>query len=248
MRIQLSDHFDYRRLMKFVLPSIIMMICTSVYGVVDGFFVSNFVGKSEFAAVNLVMPLLMGLGTIGFMIGTGGSAVIAFTLGEKKEKEAKEHFTLLVITGVVIGIILSIIGLFYIKPLSIFLGATGELVEYCVIYGSILIVAIPAFILQNVFQSFFIVAEKPELGLKLALLSGVTNIALDFILIYLLQWGLIGAALATALGQVIGGVIPLFYFARKNQSLLQFIKPKFRIKIIGQTFLIGSSELITNLS
>lgn len=248
MRIQLSDHFTYKRLLRFVMPSIIMMIFTSIYGVVDGLFVSNFVGKTPFAAVNLVMPLLMGLGTIGFMIGTGGGALVSKTLGEGQTEKANQHFSTLIFMAVIGGITLTVIGLFAIRPLVIAMGADGELLENCVLYGRIMLTFQTAFILQNVFQSLFAVAEKPKLGLIITVAAGMTNIVLDALFIVVFQWGIAGAAIATVISQVIGGAIPIIYFARPNSSLLQLTKPEFKMKTILKVCTNGSSELMTNLS
>lgn len=248
MRIQLSDHFNYKRLLKFVLPSIIMMVCTSLYSIVDGFFVSNFAGKIPFAAVNLVMPLLMAMGSLGFMIGTGGSAVIAKTLGEGKRELANEYFTMLIYFSVVLGIIVSVLGFLFIRPITVALGASGELIDYAVIYGRILICSIPAFILQNIFQNFFIVAERPELSLRIAIIAGLTNVVFDFIFIAVFKWGIVGAAVATLMGEMAGGIMPIFYFARKNNSLLRITKTKFHGKMLVKACANGSSELMTSVS
>lgn len=248
MRIQLSDHFTYKRLLRFVLPSIIMMIFTSVYGVVDGLFVSNFVGKTPFAAVNLIMPLLMGMGTVGFMIGTGGGALVSKTLGEGQPQQANRYFSMLVCITVISGIVLTITGLLILRPAAVAMGAAGQLLEDCVTYGSIMITFQTAFMLQNVFQSLFAVAEKPKLGLALTVAAGMTNIVLDALFIAVFHWGLTGAAVATVISQVVGGVIPVFYFARRNSSLLRLTKPAFRLKAILKVCSNGSSELMTNLS
>ncbi len=248
MRIQLSDHFNYNNLLKFVLPSILMMICTSIYGVVDGLFVSNFVGKTHFAAVNLIMPFFMGIVTIGFMIGTGGSAIVAKTLGEGKKQKANEYFTMLICLTVILGIIVTVLNLLFLRPIILLLGAKGILIEYCVTYGRIILISMTAFMLQTTFQSFFIVAEKPALSLKISVAAGLTNMILDFVFIVIFQWGLVGAALATMLGEVVGGVVPLFYFSRKNNSLLRFAKFQWNISIIWKTCTNGSSEMMTNLS
>lgn len=248
MRIQLSDHFTYKRLLRFVISPVLMMICTSLYGIVDGFFVSNYVGKTPFAAVNLIMPVCMALGTIGTMIGTGGSAIVSMTLGEKKQQDANRYFSMLVYFAIMMSVLLSIIGFLFARPIAIALGADGELLENCVLYSRILFVALTPFVLQNVFQSFFVTAEKPSLSLKISLLAGVTNVVLDFLFIAVFHWGLAGAAIATGLGQVVGGFIPLFYFARKNDSLLQLTKTRFEGKILKKTFGNGASEMVTNLS
>lgn len=248
MRIQLSEHFNYNKLLRFVLPSIIMMIFTSIYSVVDGLFVSNYVGKNAYTALNLIYPLLMGLGALGFMIGTGGSAIVAKTLGEGKKELASQHFSMLVYITIIGGILLTIIGLIFIRPIAVLMGATDILIEDCVLYGGILLVAQTAFMLQNVFQSFFVTAEKPKLGLLVMIAAGVTNMLLDYIFIVLFHWELAGAAIATAISQVVGGVFPFFYFLRKNDSLLRLTKAKFDRMVFFKTCTNGSSELMTNLS
>lgn len=248
MNIQLSDHFTYRRLLRFVLSPILMMIFTSLYSIVDGFFVSNFVGKTPFAAVNLIMPVLMGVGTVGFMIGTGGNAIVSKTLGEGKRELANQYFSMLIYSSAILGMVLSVLGFLLIRPICIALGATGALLEDCVLYGKILFVSGTAFILQNVFQNFFVTAQKPELSLKMSLLAGFTNAALDFLFIAVFHWGIAGAALATAIGQFVGCIAPIFYFGRKNSSLLQLTRAKFDGRVFLKTCTNGSSEMISNLS
>ena len=248
MKIQLSDHFDYKRLLRFVAPSILMLLCTSIYSIVDGFFVSNFVGKTPFAALNLVMPVLMGVGTIGFMAGTGGSAVVSMTLGEGKKELANEYFSLIVYVTLAVSVVLGLIGYAFAPQIALALGANGDLEADCVLYSRILFLSTPAFVMQYLFQSFFIAAEKPTLSLKINVLAGLTNAVLDYVLIVVFPLGLAGAALATAAGQAVGGVIPIIYFAGKNSSLLRLGKTKWHGKVIWQTCMNGSSELVTNLS
>lgn len=248
MRIQLSDHFTYKKLIRFVLPSIIMMIFTSIYSVVDGLFVSNFVGKTAFAAINLIMPFLMGLSALGFMIGTGGSAIVAKTLGEGKKARANEYFSMLVYVTLIGGFLISAAGFILVRPVSVLLGASGALEENCVLYGRILFLSLTPFMLQNVFQSFFVTAEKPKLGLYVTIAAGITNIILDFLFIAVFNWGLAGAAVATAASEYMGGLLPVFYFARKNGSLLKLGKTHFDGRILLKTCTNGSSELMTNLS
>lgn len=248
MRIQLSDHFTYKRLLRFVISPVLMMICTSLYSIVDGFFVSNYVGKTPFAAVNLIMPVCMAIGTIGTMIGTGGSAVVSQALGEGKREEANRYFSLLVYTAIILSLVLSVIGFIFARPIAMALGAENELLENCVIYCRILFITMTAFILQNVFQSFFVTAEKPGLSLKISIIAGVTNVVLDYLFIAVFQWGIAGAAIATGIGQIVAGIVPLLYFIRKNDSLLQLKKAKAELKILRKTFTNGSSEMITNLS
>ena len=248
MNIQLSDHFDYKKLLQFTLPSIVMMIFTSIYGVVDGFFVSNFVGKTPFAAVNFIMPFLMILGAAGFMFGTGGSALIAITIGTGNRKKANRLFSLFVYVSAAIGVLIAILGLIFIRPIAALLGAEGILLENCVSYGRIILLAIPAFMLQYEFQSFFVTAEKPQLGLMVTVAAGVTNMVLDALFVAVFRWGLNGAAAATALSQVVGGILPLIYFFRPNTSLLRMTGTKFDGKALLKACTNGSSELMSNVS
>lgn len=247
-RIQLSDHFTYGRLMRFVLSPILMMLFTSLYSIVDGFFVSNFVGKTPFAAVNLIMPVAMALGTIGFMVGTGGSALVSMTLGQGKKELANQYFSLLVYVTAAFSLLLSIAGFFLAPQISVALGATGELLDNCILYGRILFLSTTPFVLQNVFNSFFITAEKPELSLKISVSAGCTNIVLDFLFIAVFRWGIAGAALATTVGQIVGGIIPLIYFMRENNSLLRLTRTKFSWGVLMKTCANGSSEMVSNLS
>lgn len=248
MRIQLSEHFSYTKLLRFVFPSIIMMIFSSIYSVVDGLFVSNFVGKTQFAAVNFIMPFLMAIGTVGFMIGTGGSAVIAKTLGQGEKEKACRYFSMFIYTAIGFGVILSIFSVIFIQPIAELLGAEGDMLHYCVIYARILIISMTAFILQFAFQSLLVAAEKPQIGLLVAIAAGITNIVFDYLLIAVFHWGLVGAAVATALSQMIGAVIPMIYFLRKNNSLLRLVKTKLEWRVLWRACVNGSSELMTNLS
>lgn len=249
MRIQLSDHFTYKKLIQFILPSVLMIICTSIYSIVDGFFVSNFTGKTAFAAINLIMPVLMLVGTVGTMIGTGGSAIVSKTIGEGKKELANQYFSMLIIAAFVVGILVSIIGFTFSNQISSLLGAEGELYENTVLYSRISFISMPAFILQFAFQSFFVTAEKPSLSLKICILAGVVNAILDWLFIAIFHWGIAGAALATGIGQFIGGIVPVIYFIRKNNSLL---KLTLKTKFYGKAFLVacsnGSSEMVTNIS
>ncbi|MCM1364411.1 MAG: MATE family efflux transporter [Faecalibacterium sp.] len=248
MNIQLSEHFTFKKLLKFTLPSIIMLIFTSVYGVVDGFFVSNYVGKSPFVAVNFIMPFLMILGAIGFMFGTGGSALIGKTMGEGDSEKAKRLFSLFVYVSAACGVVIASLGIVFIRPIASFLGANGELLNNCVLYGRIILLALPAYILQFEFQSFFATAEKPQLGLAVTVASGLSNIVLDALLIAVLHRGLVGAAAATAVSQCVGGIVPLIYFGRPNQSLLRLTKTKYDNKALIKACTNGSSELMSNIS
>lgn len=249
MKIQLSDHFTYKRLLRFVLPSILMIICTSVYSIVDGFFVSNFVGKTPFAAVNLTFPVLMAVGSIGFMAGTGGSAVVSKTLGEGKKELANEYFSMIIVALLIGSTVLSAIGFAFARPISIALGANEEeLLRNCIIYIRIGFLSMPAYALQFAFQSFFVAAQKPGLSLKTNVAAGLVNGILDYVMIVIFHWGLAGAAIATSIGQLVGGLIPIIYFMRKNDSLLQFRRFHFNMRMIGQVCANGSSEMVTNLS
>lgn len=256
-RIHLYEHFHYRKLIRFVFPSVMMMVFVSIYGIVDGFFVSNFVGEIPFAALNLIFPLIMILGAVGFMLGVGGNAVVSKSLGEGDNKRANRIFSMLIYTTVAVGAILSLIGILIARPIAQLFAQTEktmtaeqkeELVEYCVTYARIILSVLPAFMLQNAFQGFFVTAEKPRLGLFVTLTAGCTNMVLDALFVALFHWGLVGAAVATALSQVVGGVLPVFYFARKNDSLLKLGKTKLEWKTLGGVCINGSSELITNLS
>lgn len=248
MKIQLSEHFTYKKLIKFTIPTIIMMIFTSIYGVVDGIFISNCVGSDAFAAVNLIMPAIMVLGSIGFMIGTGGSALVSKTIGEGKKEKANEYFSMLIYLLIIAGLILTIIGFIFIKPIASLLGAEEDILNYSVTYGRTLLIALIAFLLQNCFQSFLVVAEKPKMGLLVSICAGITNMVLDFLFIYVLKKGVFGAALATGISQVVGGIIPLAYFICKNNSTLRIVKTKFNGKAILQACSNGSSEMLTNIS
>ena len=246
--IRLSDHFSYSKLLCFTLPSIVMMVFTSIYGVVDGLFVSNFVGKTAFASVNLVMPFVIILGGMGFMIGTGGTALVSKILGEGDPDTANRTFSMMVLFTLALGIVLSAAGIIFMRPVSRFLGATDAMMDDCVLYGRIVTGFTFAFMLQNVFQSFFIAAEKPKLGLKVTVAAGLTNMALDALFIAVFNWGVAGAAVATGLSQCVGGVLPLVFFLRPNSSLLRLSPTRLRIRPILAACGNGSSELMSNIS
>ena len=248
MRIQLSDHFTYKKLLRFVMPSIIMMVFTSIYGVVDGLCVSNFVGKTPFAAINLIMPFVMIFGGIGFMFGTGGSALVAKTLGEKQPEKANRYFTMMVWVTLIVGVIISVIGIIFMRPISILLGADEAMLEDCVIYGRIVIGFNTAFMLQNLFQSFLIAAEKPRLGLVATLAAGFTNMILDVLFVGGFKWGVAGAAIATGISQCVGGIIPFVYFLRPNDSLLHLTGTRLEWHPILAASANGSSELVSNIT
>ena len=248
MRIQLSDHFTYKKLFRFTLPSVVMMIFTSVYGVVDGFFVSNFVGKTPFAAVNFIMPFLMILGAVGFMFGTGGSALISKTMGEGDSVRANRLFSMFVYISAVCGIIIAVFGIIFLRPIAVLLGAEGVMLDNCVVYGRIILLALPAYMLQFEFQSFFVTAGKPQLGLAVTIISGAANMVLDALLVAVFDFGLSGAAAATAISQCIGGLVPVIYFLCPNSSLLRLTKTSFDGRALLTGCVNGSSELMSNIS
>jgi len=248
MKIQLSDHFTYSKLIRFTLPSIGMMIFTSIYSIVDGFFVSNFVGKTSFAAVNFIFPFLMVLGAIGSMIGTGGSALIAKTLGEGKKEKANELFSMFTIIATLVSVVVAIAAFIFIRPIAILLGAEAQMLDDCVHYGRILLVSMPAMLLQFQFQSFFITAEKPQLGLAVTVIAGVTNMVLDALLVAVIPLGLTGAAVASAMSQLVGGLVPIIYFIRPNSSILHFTKPKFDGKALLRACTNGFSEFLSSIT
>ncbi len=246
--VKLSDHFTYKRIFRFTVPSIIMMVFTSIYGVVDGLFVSNFVGKTAFSAVNFIMPFLMMLSCVGFMFGAGGSALISKTLGEGDNARANRQFSLFVLVNFLTGIVLSVLGFIFMESISSLLGATGQMLEDSVRYGRIIVLGLPAFVLQNSFQAFFVTAEKPKLGLLVTVLAGCTNIVLDGVLVGAVPLGIKGAAVATVISQCVGGFVPVIYFLTKNGSLLRIGKPVWDGKALLKTVTNGSSELLSNIS
>ena len=246
--IQLSDHFSYGRLIRFVIPSVVMLIFTSIYGVVDGLFVSNFVGKTPFAAVNIIFPLMMILGGVGFMLGTGGTAIVAKTLGMGDRQKANEYFTFIIAFTGGIGAGMALLAIIFIRPIAVLLGAEGDMLEYAVRYGRIVLMGMPFFMLQNSFQNFFITAEKPKLGLAVTVAAGVTNMILDALFIAVFKWGIEGAAAATALSQFVGGFVPIIYFASKNSSTLRLCLTHGYWKMLLEACINGSSELLSNIS
>ena len=248
MKIQLSDHFTYGRLLRFTLPSIVMMIFTSIYGVVDGIFVSNFAGKTAFAALNLIMPYLMAFSTLGFLVGTGGTALISMTLGMGDKKKANEIFSMLTWVCILGGVALTVISLIFLRPAAVLLGAQGQMLEDCVTYGAIVQLALTAYIIQFAFQSFCITAEKPNLSLAMMVTAGLCNIGLDALFVAVFRWGLVGAAVATASSQIIGAVVPIVYFLRPNSSLLRLGKCRMDWNALVRTITNGCSELMSNLS
>lgn len=248
MGIRLSDHLTYKKLLRFVLPSIAMMVFISVYGVVDGFFVSNFAGKTSFAAINLVMPFVMLLGGIGFMVGTGGTALVSKVLGEGNREKANRYFSMMVFLTLLLGVLLTAVGIAAMEPVARFLGATDAMIADSVLYGRIVVGFTTAFMLQNVFQSFLIAAEKPKLGLLATIAAGLTNILLDALFVGGFGWGVAGAAIATGISQCVGGLLPLFYFLRPNDSLLRLVRTKLELAPLVKACTNGSSELMSSIS
>lgn len=248
MNIQLSEHFTYKKLFRFCLPSVLMMIFTSIYGIVDGFFVSNYVGKTAFAAVNLIMPFIIIMACFGFMIGTGGGALVAKTLGEGDKEESNRYFTMMLYLTLILGVIMSVLGAVFVRPISYFLGATEDMIEDCVTYGRIMNAFNGAYMLQYFFQSFFVTAGKPNLGFGVTIAAGLTNIALDALFIAGFDWGVAGAAIASVIGQCVGGVLPIVYFIRPNKSLLRFKKTGLRMSPLLKACYNGSSELMSSVS
>lgn len=246
--IQLSDHFTYARLFRFVLPSIVMMVFTSIYGVVDGLFVSNFAGKTAFASINLIMPFLIILGAMGFMLGTGGTALVSRVLGEGDKKHANKYFSMITLFGILLGVILTVVGVLTMRPMAILLGATEAMVDDCVLYGRIVVCFLTSFMLQNMFQSFLIAAERPKFGLLITLAAGVTNMVLDALFVGVFRWGIAGAAIATGISQTVGGVVPLMYFLFSKSSPLRLRWTEFEAQPLLRSCANGSSELMSNIS
>lgn len=246
--IQLSDHFTYARLFRFVLPSIVMMVFTSIYGVVDGLFVSNFAGKTAFASINLIMPFLIILGAMGFMLCTGGTALVSRVLGEGDKEHANKYFSMITLFGILLGVILTVVGVLAMRPMAILLGATEAMVDDCVLYGRIVVCFLTSFMLQNMFQSFLIAAERPKFGLLITLAAGVTNMVLDALFVGVFRWGIAGAAIATGISQTVGGVVPLMYFLFSKSSPLRLRWTEFEAQPLLRSCANGSSELMSNIS
>ena len=249
MQIKLSDHFTYGRLLRYTLPTIVMIIFTSLYSVVDGLFVSNLVGDLALSAVNIAFPITMIIGAFGFMLGTGGSAIVGITLGEGDQEKADRYFTMFLLAAAVSVSVLAVLGLVFLRPIAVLLGAKGELLDYAVRYGRVLMVSLPTFALQNMFQSFFVTAEKPHLGFYFTVAAGCTNMVLDVLMVGVWSWGVEGAAIATFISQIIGGILPVFYFLdRSNTSRLHLCRTQFYVKVLLSACVNGSSELMTSLS
>ena len=246
--VQLSDHFTYKKLFRAVIPSIAMMVFISIYSIVDGLFVSNFVGTTAFASLNLIYPLLMIVGAIGFMLGAGGSALVAKTLGEGNKEKANKYFSMFIWATFILGVVVSTILIIFTPELAVLLGAEGEMIEHCVTYGRICLAFQTCFIVQNTFQAFFVTAEKPHLGLILSVISGINNMILDFVFIVVFEMGIAGAALATGLSQTIGAVVPIFYFTLNKKININLGLPYFEFVAFFKGCVNGLSELFTNVS
>lgn len=248
MAIKLSDHFTSGRMIKFALPSIAMMVFTSIYCVVDGLFVSNFAGTDAFAALNIVIPIAVALGAVGFMLGTGGAALVAKIMGEGDQDRANGLFTFIICASFVISGLLTLISILLLEPFLQLLGAEGVLLEDGMIYGRIMLAGLVFAVLQNAFQSFFIAAEKPTVGLIVIVIAGLTNMVLDYVFIALLGWGIAGAASATIIGQAFAAIAPFFLFRKSRGYRLVFTKPIIDFRALGKTCANGSSELMTELA
>ncbi len=248
MNIKISDHFTLGRLLRFTAPTALMMVCTSVYGIVDGLFVSNCVGLESFAALNLIYPFIMMLSAIGFMMGTGGTALVSKTLGEGDKQRADGLFSMLILVTFIAGVLCGAIVFLFVRPVGALMGATGSLLEEAVVYGSILAFSLPFLMLQTSFQSYLSAAGKPKAGLAVEIVAGVANIVLDALLIIGFGWGLAGAAIATAVSEVIGGALPLVFFIGKRAGNIKFTRPIMDIRALGKACINGSSELVSNIS
>ncbi|MBD5560248.1 MAG: MATE family efflux transporter [Clostridia bacterium] len=248
MKIQLSDHFTYSRLLRFTLPSVLMMVFVSIYGIVDGFFISNFAGKTAFAGANFVLPYLMLLSCSGFIFGAGGGALTAKTLGEQHSREASRIFSMFVWLSVLVGLVLLAVGMLTARSFAAAFGATGQMLEDAERYALIVLVPLPLSILQYAFQNFFVTAGKPQLGLYVILLAGGTNIVLDLVFVGVFGWGLEGAAWATVISESIAGGVPILYFVRPNSSSLRLVPVRLAARPIWQGISNGFSELLTSIS
>ncbi|MDY5987190.1 MAG: MATE family efflux transporter [Lachnoclostridium sp.] len=246
--IQLSDHFTYKKLFRFVIAPICTMLFTSIYGIVDGFFVSNYVGKTAFASLNLVMPYIMMIASVGFMFGSGGNALVSLHLGLDEKQKAKKYFSLIVYTLIGIGAVLAAVSIFLAPGISKLLGASEEMLPYCVLYLRINMIGVVFFMLQNLFQNFLITAEKPRIGFAITLIAGCTNMLLDWILVGICDLGIAGAAWATVTSQIVGGAVPFIYFAFSKSSILKLTGTRFEAKVIAKTCCNGVSEFLSNVS
>ncbi|MBE6045790.1 MAG: MATE family efflux transporter [Clostridiales bacterium] len=247
-RIQLSDHFTYRRLFAFVLPTIANMIFLSIYGIVDGLFISNFVGKVAFAAVNVTFPIFSVLGVFGLMIGTGGAAIIGKNLGEQESEKANGYFSFFVYICIAVGIVMAVLGVFILRPAIEIIGVEERMVRDCMVYGIIGMITVPCYMLQFLFQILFVTAEKPRLGFWITVIAGLANIVLDFFMIVVFHWGVAGASIATGISEVVGGIVPLIYFSRPNDSLLRIGRPRVEFRALRKACTNGLSEFVSTIS
>ncbi|MCI9352294.1 MAG: MATE family efflux transporter [Lawsonibacter sp.] len=248
MAIKLSDHFTYSKLLRFTLPSITMMIFTSVYSVVDGLFVSNLIGENALSAVNIMFPVSMIIGAVGFMLGSGGSAIVARTMGEGKQELANRYFSMIILCVLGLGTALSALSLLFVEPLARLVGASDLLIDDCLAYGAVIFGGSVVFMLQMSFQTFFVTAELPKIGLFFSLISGVTNITLDYLFMGPLNMGIAGAAWGTVLSYAVGGILPLFFFLKPPMGTLRLCSTKLYWRELKNACINGSSELMSNLS
>ena len=246
--VDMSAHFTTLQLLKYAAPSMAMMVFTSIYGVVDGFFVSNFAGSTAFAAVNFIMPFIMILCSVGFMVGTGGSALIASAAGEGDVPRANSYFCKLVTFTFMVGIVVAVFGFFFARPLAQLMGATGIMLDLSEIYARISMISLPFYMLQCLFQAFFNTAGKPKVGFVVTLCAGCTNIVLDIVFVGILGFGVEGAAAATVCSEFIGGGVSLIYFTRKNPTPYTYRPVLPNPRLIGRTCINGSSEMVANIA
>ena len=246
--IKLSDHFTYSRLLLFALPTIGMILISITYDVVDGYFVSNFIGKTAFSAVNIIYPFQLALSMVGYMFGAGGSALIAAELGNGHAQNARLYFTLIVKAAAVIGTVLAILGILFLRPIAVLIGATPEILNYGLPYGRTLFLFLPVMILGYAFQSILITAEMPRLGLYISIGNLFSNLLFDWLFVAVLKWGMVGAAAATGIGACLNGIIPLLYFAKPRSGPLHFVRGKAQIGPLLKACANGASEMVNDLA
>ena len=246
--IKLSDHFSCAKLLLFAIPTIGMIMISITYDVVDGYFVSNYIGKTAFSAVNIIYPFQLLLSMVGYMFGSGGSALIAAELGDGNQQNARLYFTAIIKAAAAIGVVLAVAGVLLLRPVAVMIGATPEILEYGLPYGRTLFLFLPIMILGYTFQSILITAEKPKLGLYISLGNLFSNALLDWLFVAVFKWGMVGAAVATGIGACLNGLVPLIYFARPNSSPLHFCKGRVQVKPLLKACGNGSSEMVNDMS
>jgi len=250
MKIELQGHYGYGRLVRTMLPSIATMIVSSIYSIADGLFVSNYAGSTAFAAMNIIWPGIQILAVFGLMVGAGGSALVSKTLGEGDQDKACRIFSMLTRITMLAGIAMAFLFFILMKPLTWVLGAEGGMIQMATTYGRIIVITLPLYMIQMMFQPFFMVAEKPELGTQISIICGVVNIVLDALFIIVFRLGLIGAALGTAISIATGGLFSLIWFlSKRNKTHLQFRKNvKTEWKHVGKSCSNGLSEYVGNVA